>query len=74
MVIAIARSFRAKVRNVGTSLGVLIPKKIAEEEKVRRGEEIEVSILRRDAKDLMKLFGTAKDTGRFERNHAEREL
>ena len=74
MVIAIARSFRAKVRNVGTSLGVLIPKKIAEEEKVRRGEEIEVSILRRDVKNLMKLFGTAKDTRGFERNRAEREL
>jgi antitoxin component of MazEF toxin-antitoxin module len=69
-----ARSFRVKVRNVGTSLGVLIPKEIAEEEKVRRGEEIEVSILRRDVKNLMKLFGTAKDTRGFERNRAEREL
>jgi len=62
-----AKTFRAKVRNVGTSLGVLIPKEIAEEEKVRKGEEIEVSIMRRNVSDVMRLFGTAKTATGFER-------
>jgi len=69
-----AKTFRAKVRNVGTSLGVLIPKEVAEEEKVRKGEEIEVSILRRNVKDVMRLFGTAKTATGFERDHEEREF
>lgn len=69
-----AKTFRAKVRNVGTSLGVLIPKEIAEEEKVKKGEEIEVSILRRDMRNVMRLFGTAKGAAEFKRDHAEREF
>jgi antitoxin component of MazEF toxin-antitoxin module len=69
-----AKTFRAKVRNVGTSLGVLIPKEIAEEEKVRKGEEIEVSIMRRNVSGVMRLFGTAKTATGFERDHKEREL
>jgi antitoxin component of MazEF toxin-antitoxin module len=69
-----ARMFKAKVRNVGTSLGVLIPKEVAEEEKVKTGEEIEVTIMRRNVRNVMKLFGTAKTANEFERDHAEREL
>jgi len=69
-----AETFKAKVRNVGTSLGILIPKEIAKKENVKNGEEIEVSLLRRNVKDVMKLFGTAKGASRFERDHAEREL
>ena len=67
-------TFKAKVRNVGTSLGVLIPKEIVERERVKNGEEIEVSILRRNLKDIMKLFGTAKNASRFDRDHTEREF
>jgi len=67
-------TFKVKVRNVGTSLGVLIPKEIVEKERVKNGEEIEVSILRRNLKDIMKLFGTAKDASRFERDRTEREF
>ena len=69
-----AKTFRAKVRNVGTSLGVLIPKEIVEEEKVRKGEEVEVSILRRNIRDVIRLFGTAKQVAEFERDHTEREF
>ena len=70
----VARTFKAKVRSVGTSLGVLIPKEIAEEERVKKGEEVEVSVVRRDLRSVMKLFGTAKDARKFKRDYREREL
>ena len=69
-----ARTFKAKVRSVGTSLGVLIPKEIAEEERVKKGDEVEVIVARRDLRRVMKFFGTAKNADKFERGHREREF
>ena len=67
------RMFKAKVRKVGTSLGVLIPKEIAQREKIKEGEEIEVGLLRaRKVYEVLKLFGTAKGTKPFVRNREER--
>lgn len=71
---SMAKTFKAKVRNVGTSLGILIPKDVAEEERVKKGEEIEVSILRRNMSNVMKLFGSAKGAAEFKRDHKEREF
>lgn len=63
-------SFETKVRNVGTSLGVLIPKEVAKEMRIKKGEEVRVTILKqRKAKDLSKLFGIAKGAKPFEREH-----
>ncbi|MEM5836399.1 MAG: hypothetical protein QW058_01400 [Candidatus Aenigmatarchaeota archaeon] len=67
-------TFKAKVRSVGTSLGILIPKEIAEREKVREGEIIQVSIVKPNLKEVMKLFGTAKSSSKFERDHKNREF
>ncbi|MEM5773241.1 MAG: hypothetical protein QXL86_03415 [Candidatus Aenigmatarchaeota archaeon] len=67
-------TFKAKVRSVGTSLGILIPKEIAEKEKVKEGEIIQVSILKPNLKEVMKLFGTAKGASKFERDHKDREF
>lgn len=68
-------TFKSKVRTVGTSLGVLIPKEIANREKIKAGEEIEVSILKkRNLKEIMKLFGSAKGALKFERDHKDREF
>ncbi|MEM5879000.1 MAG: hypothetical protein QXU74_00715 [Candidatus Aenigmatarchaeota archaeon] len=69
-----AETFKAKVRSVGTSLGILIPKEIAEKEKVKEGEIIQVSIVKPNLKEVMKLFGTAKDASKFERDHKDREF
>ena len=67
------RMFKAKVRKVGTSLGVLIPKEIAQREKIKEGEEIEVGLLRaRKVYEVLKLFGTAKGTKPFVRDREER--
>jgi hypothetical protein len=63
-------SFETKVRNVGTSLGVLIPKEVAKDMHIKKGEEIRVTILKqRKSKDLSKLFGIAKGAKPFKREH-----
>ena len=69
-------SFTAKVRRVGTSLGVLIPKETIEFEKVNVGEEVQISIMKpeKKLKEVLKLFGEAKATAPFVREHADREF
>ena len=65
--------FKAKVRKVGTSLGVLIPKEIIKEEKIKEGQEIGVSLLKqRRLEEVWKLIGTAKDWKPFERDRTDR--
>ena len=65
--------FTAKIRKVGTSLGVLIPKEIVKEEKLREGQKIELSLLkRRRIEEVLKLFGTAKGAMPFERDRIDR--
>ena len=69
-----ARLFKVKVRKVGTSLGVLIPKELVSEEKLREGEEIEIGILKENRLKLLeKAFGAAKGAKPFERERPERE-
>jgi len=65
--------FKAKVRKVGTSLGILIPKGIAEQDKIKVGQEIQVSFLKqRKIEEVLKLFGTAKGAKPFERDRTDR--
>ncbi|MEM5793684.1 MAG: AbrB/MazE/SpoVT family DNA-binding domain-containing protein [Candidatus Aenigmatarchaeota archaeon] len=61
--------FKTKIRVVGTSLGVLIPKKIAVEQNVKEGEEVEIALLKPDKKAVEKAFGIAKGKLKFEREH-----
>jgi len=65
--------FKAKVRKVGTSLGILIPKGIAEQDKIKAGQEIQVSFLKqRKLEEVLKLFGTAKGAKPFVRDRTDR--
>ena len=66
-------TFETKVRNVGTSLGVLIPKEIADEMKLKKGQTIRVGILKEDPKTISKYFGIAKGAKPFERSHGHRD-
>lgn len=67
------RLFKVKVRKVGTSLGVLIPRDLVKEQKIKEGEEVEVGILkRRKVGEVLKLFGTAKGTEPFVRDREDR--
>jgi len=75
-------TFRTKVRTVGTSLGILLPKEILKKENVKVGEEVEVSILRPlSDKERLKIieesFGMAKKMKggkllKFERDRVDR--
>ncbi len=59
-----------KVIKIGTSLGVLIPKKIIKENKIRLGEKVEVSILkRRKIAEIEKAFGMFKGARPFKREY-----
>ena len=65
--------FKAKVRAVGSSLGVLIPNEIAKKEHIKEGEEIELSLLKqRKLEEVLKLFGTARGAKPFKRDKTDR--
>ena len=65
--------FKAKLRRIGTSVGLLVPKLVIEEEKLKVGQEVEVSLLKkRKLEEVWKLIGTAKGTKPFERDRIDR--
>lgn len=65
--------FKTKVRRVGTSLGVLLPKELAKKEHIKEGEEIELALLKkRKLQEVLKLMGTAKNAKPFERDRTDR--
>ena len=70
-----AELFKAKVRKVGSSFGVLIPMEVMTKEGIKEGEEVEVGILKQKQRrlaELLKLAGTAKGAGPFERDREDR--
>ena len=68
----VSETFKTKVRNVGTSLGLLIPKEVVNEENLMEGQEIEVSILNKNHKFIKESFGIAKGTSKFKREYIDR--
>jgi hypothetical protein len=64
-------TIEAKVRTVGTGLGVLLPKKKLEEIGVREGDTIVIRRIERPAKEIR---GILKGSGfRFDRRREDRE-
>jgi len=68
--------FPAKLRQIGTSVGVIIPNEQLRELNVKVGDEIEVALLKhRKQKDIERGFGLAKDFKKpFERDKKTREF
>ena len=64
--------FVSKVRPVGTSLGIIIPKEIVREERLKPGKEVRLSIVHRNFKLLDGLMGTMKGAKSFERDRRDR--
>ncbi len=65
--------FMAKLRRVGTSFGVLIPKRIIKRTRLKIGDDVEIALLKKQRIDLIeKAFGLAKGAGPFRREHADR--
>jgi antitoxin component of MazEF toxin-antitoxin module len=72
-----SKLFTAKVRKVGTSLGLLIPKEIAQQEEIKEGQEIQISLLKKrkleEVEEMIeKMFGKAKGAKSFERDRNDR--
>ncbi len=66
---------KAKLRRIGSSVGILIPKEKLESLHVDVGDEIEIAVLKqRDEKELEKMFGIAKGAGSFIRDKTAREF
>jgi len=69
-------TFKTKVRNVGTSFGILIPSNIIKNERIRVGKEVEVTLIKpRSTKEIEKIiseaFGSAKGAKAFRREHRD---
>ena len=59
-----------KLRRIGTSLGVLLPKRVIEEEHLKEGSKVDISILKRQRRKLLdKYFGITKGAGEFKREY-----
>jgi len=65
--------FEGKVRKVGTSLGLLIPKEVAKEDNLREGQTVKVAIIKKNVELINKMFGSVKAKG-FKREHADRAI
>jgi len=68
-----AETFEVKVRNVGTSLGVLIPKEVVEEMKIKKGQKVRIGILKEDPKTISRYLGIDKGAKPFKRSHGHRD-
>ena len=68
--------FRAKLRKIGSSVGILVPKEQMTALEVNIGDEIEVALLKhRDPVVIEEGFGMAKHfTKSFERDKKTREF
>jgi len=64
--------FDSKARRVGTSIGVLIPKEVTEEEGISPGTPLRLAIIKKDFNQLEKMFGAAKGFKPFKRDRKDR--
>ena len=72
MVVVVADVFVSKVRPVGSSLGIIIPKQVVENENLEAGKEVRVSIIRPDFKKIERLIGTVVEKEPFKRDRQDR--
>ena len=65
--------FEAKIRQVGSSKGVLIPNEVIEEDNIMDGQMVKVALLKKNTRLLEKAFGSVKG-GSFTRDRKDREF
>ncbi len=64
--------FKVKIRKIGTSFGVLIPKQLIANKSIKEGEEVEIAVLKKRKDLIAKAFGIAKGARHFERHSVDR--
>jgi len=67
-----AQVFKAKVRSIGSSAGIIIPQEILYAEGLAKGKEAEFVVMHRNFKLLDELMGTMKGAKPFERDRSDR--
>ena len=66
---------KAKLRKIGSSVGVLIPQERLAALDIGVGDEVEIALLKhRNDKDIEKMFGVAKQAKPFIRDKTSREF
>jgi sorbitol-specific phosphotransferase system component IIA len=64
--------FKAKVRPIGSSAGIIIPQEVLLAEKLAPGEEAEFAVIHRNFALLDNLMGTMKGAKPFVRDRRDR--
>lgn len=65
--------FKTKIIRIGKSFGVLIPKKVLKQNKIKPGDEIKMSLLNKENSEVIeKLMGIAKGARPFKRENTDR--
>ena len=65
--------FKVKIRRIGSSVGVLIPKRMIKQNKIKMGDEVEMVLLKKNRIDAIeKAMGIAKGAGPFRRENSDR--
>ncbi|MBI2598187.1 MAG: hypothetical protein HYW50_03255 [Candidatus Diapherotrites archaeon] len=64
--------FETKLRRVGSSWGALIPKEVVKQEKIGKGEKIQMAVIKKDLSLLEKAFGSVKNAKPFKRDRKDR--
>ena len=52
--------FESKIRKVGSSIGLLVPKGVVMEDNLKAGEAVQVALIKRDKALIESAFGSAK--------------
>ena len=64
--------FETKLRKVGGSWGAIIPNEVIKQERLGKGEKIQLAVIKKDYKLIDKMFGSAPNTSSFKRHHKDR--
>ncbi|HLD33703.1 MAG TPA: AbrB/MazE/SpoVT family DNA-binding domain-containing protein [Candidatus Nanoarchaeia archaeon] len=75
MVVPMPEMFKSKIRKIGSSYGLIVPKKYLVELHIEEGEEVEVGLLKeRRLTEIEKACGITKGAKPFIRNRQDREF
>ena len=61
-----------KVRKVGNSLGIILPRNVVEMEGIHNGETVRIAVLKKRTHNFEELLGLTAGAPSFERDHTDR--
>ena len=67
-------AFKGIIRRVGTSYGMIVPMEVIRKAKLKEGDEVTASVLKKEPKSLQDFFGIAKGASKFKRDHTDHEF